>query len=229
MRESATSRPGRLRATLPGVGLASVLWAANAGAATLSNDVFQAEIGDNGELSSLALTGDAFPTNYVLNAANAPGQDTADHEWAGELMFSYRLGSGAFQQALTQSSADVRKVQSTATSVTVTYENSTNAKGIKNFRVVETYSLDAGTLSWQIALTNTSSQTIEFGDVGLPLPFNEYWDQDNDVIYETRAIYHSFTGQNGSYLPIQRPSGVGPFLLLVPDPTTGAGFEYMDN
>jgi MYXO-CTERM domain-containing protein len=226
--------PKRRRAALGstsvrGLGLATALWAGTATAATLTNDVFNVEIGKNGEVSSLALVGDAFPTNYVLNATNAPGQDTADHEWVGELMFSYRLGSGAFQTALTQASSDVRQVQSSTTSVSVTYENSTNQNGIKNFKVVETYSLVGQTLSWQIALTNTSSQTLELGDVGLPLPFNEYWDQDNDVIYETRTIYHSFTGQNGSYVTVKRPSGVGPFLLLVPDPTTGAGFEYMDN
>ena len=65
--------------------------------------------------------------------------------------------------------------------------------------------------------------------MGLPLPFNEFWKQDNDVIYETRTVYHSFTGGDSSYITVQRPSGVGPLLLLVPDSSTGARFEYMDN
>jgi hypothetical protein len=229
MGKQATRRYAGFGPVLVGFGLASLLGARPATAATLTNSVFDVEIGKNGELSSLTLVGDSFPTNYVLNATNAPGQNTADHEWVGELMFSYRLGNGAFQTALTQASADVRQVQSGATSISVTYENSGNANGIKNFRVVETYALVDAALSWQIALTNTSSETLELGDVGLPLPFNEFWDQDNDVIYETRTIYHSFTAQNGSYITVQRPSGVGPFLLLVPDPATGAGFEYMDN
>jgi len=203
--------------------------APNASAATLSNDTFKVQTGTNGEISSFQITGDAFPTNYVLNASDAPGQNTADHEWLGELMFSYRFGTGAWQTALTQASADVRNVQNTATSVTVTYENSANANGIKNFKVVETYALVNDYLSWQIALTNTGSQAIELGDVGLPLAFNEYWFQQNDVIYETRTVYHSFTGNNSSYVTVQRPSGVGPFLLMTPDATTGAGFEYMDN
>jgi len=71
-------------------------------------------------------------------------------------------------------------------------------------------------LYWQIAITNTSAQSIEFGDVGLPLPFNEYWFAPNDVIYETRTVYHSFTGKRDSYITVGRPSGVGPFLLMVP-------------
>lgn len=213
-----------LAAVVLGTGLRS-----EARAATLSNSTFKVQTGTNGEISSLQLTGDAFPTNYVMNASNAPGQNTADHEWVGELMFSYRAGTGAWQTALTQASADVRSIQNTATSVTVSYENSASANGIKGFKVVETYALVDDYLSWQIALTNSGSQALEFGDIGLRLPFNEYWFQQNDVIYETRTVYHSFVGQNSSYITVQRPSGVGPFLLLTPDASTGAGFEYMDN
>lgn len=206
-----------------------LLSTARAPAASLTNDTFSVQIGTNGEISSLKLVGDAFPTNYVLNAGSAPGQDTADHEWVGELMFSYRLGSGAWQTALTQSSSDVRHVDSTPTSVTVTYENSAAANGIHDFSVVETYSLSGAYLIWQMAIKNTSAQSMEIGDVGLPLPFNEFWKQDNDVIYETRTVYHSFTGGDSSYITIQRPSGVGPYLLMIPDSSTGAHFEYMDN
>jgi len=50
--------------------------------------------------------------------------------------------------------------------------------------------------SAKIALTNTSAQTIDFGDVGLPLPFNEYG-SGGDIIYETRTVYHSFTWTTG--------------------------------
>jgi hypothetical protein len=42
-------------------------------------------------------------------------------------------------------------------------------------------------------------------------------------------VFHSFTGNNGSYITVMRPSGVGPFLMLMPDSTTGAQFEYMDH
>jgi MYXO-CTERM domain-containing protein len=198
-------------------------------AQTLSNTYFNAKVGTNGELSSLQLTGDAFPTNYVLNATNAPGQNTTDHEWVGELMFTYRLDGGAWTTALTNQSADVRAITTGTDSVTVTYQNSANAKGVKNFKLVETYALVNDYLSWQITVTNTSTQTMEMGDFGLPLPFNEYWNQANDVIYETRTVYHSFTGNNNSYITVERPSGVGPFILMTPDQTTGAGFEYMDN
>jgi hypothetical protein len=195
---------------------------------TLSNGAFKVAIGANGEISSLQLTGDAFPTNYVMNATNAPGQDTSDHEWVGELMFTYRLAGGAWTTALTNQSTDARQIMSSPTAVTVTYQGSANSKGIRNFKLVETYALVDDYLSWQIAVTNTGTQALEIGDFGLPLPFNEFW-FGNDVIYETRTVYHSFTGQSSSYITVQRPSGVGPFVLMTPDATTGAGFEYMDS
>jgi hypothetical protein len=208
---------------------AAMTASAAASAATLSNGTFDVQTGTNGEITSLQIANDAFPTNYVLSAANAPGQNTADHEWMGELMFAYRVGSAtAWTQARTNASSDSRTITSTPTSVTVTYGPSTNAQGIKNFGLTETYSLVDDYLDWQITLTNSGSQNIEFGDVGLPLAFNEFW-TGGDIIYQTRAVYHSFTGNNSSYITITRPSGVGPFLLMTPDATTGAGFEYMDN
>jgi hypothetical protein len=197
-------------------------------AQALSNDRFNVQIGGNGEISSLRLTGDAFPTNYVMNRSNAPTQDTADHEWVGELIFSYRINGGAWTSALTNQSSDVRKIAKNGNAVSVSYENSSSPSGVRNFKLVETYSLVDDYLYWEIAVTNTGTQSLEIGDFGLPLPFNEYWFA-KDVIYETRTVYQSFTGNNSSYITVSRPSGVGPFLLLVPDATTGAGFEYMDN
>ncbi|HVZ89526.1 MAG TPA: DUF5695 domain-containing protein [Polyangia bacterium] len=217
------------RAAATAVGLLVSMLAADATAQTISNSYFNVKIGTNGEINSLQLTGDAFPTNYVLNGTNAPGQNTSDHEWVGELMFTYRLNGGAWTTAMTNQSADVRAITTGTNSVTATYQNSANAKGVKNFKLVETYALVNDYLSWQITVTNTSTQTMEMGDLGLPLPFNEYWTQANDVIYETRTVYHSFTGNNNSYITVERPSGVGPFVLMVPDQSTGAGFEYMDN
>ena len=225
----SSSSSSRRRLSAGAVALAWGTLAGAAPAATLSNGTFSLQTGSNGEISSFQIVGDTFATNYVLNASNAPGQDTADHEWLGELMFSYRMGSGAWQTALSQASGDARTITTSASSVTVSYQNSASAAGIKHFKVVETYALVDNYVSWQIALTNTSAQSIEFGDVGLPLTFNEYWNQANDLIYETRVVYHSFTSQNGSYVTIKRPSGVGPFLLMTPDSSTGAGFEYMDN
>jgi len=209
--------------------LCVALFPQSASAYTLSNGTFEVQTGTHGEITSLKIVGDNYPTNYVMNATNAPQQNTADHQWVGELMFKYRLGTGAWQTALTQSSADGRTQSQSGTTATITYQNSANANGVKNFRLVETYSLVNDYFLWQIQLTNTSAQAIEFGDIGLPLPFNEYWSGGgNEQIYETRVVTHSFVGNNSSYITVGRPSGIGPYLLMVPDVSTGAGFEYQD-
>jgi hypothetical protein len=195
---------------------------------SLSNDYFSVETGQYGEISSLKLTGDSYNTNYVMNAANSPKQDTADHQWLGELMFTYRLGSGAWKTALTNQSGDVRKQSKSGNTVTVTYQNSSNSKGIKNFQLTESYSLVDDYLYWEIKVKNTGAHNLEIGDFGLPLPFNERW-PGTEAIYETRTVDHSFTGNNSSYIYVTRPSGIGPFLLLTPDASTGAGFEYQDH
>lgn len=200
-----------------------------ASAYTISDSNFNISTGTNGEINSLRLTGDTFNTQYVMNPTVAPNQNTADHQWLGELMFKYRFGTGAWQTALTQSSADARTQSQSGNNVTITYQNSANANGVKNFRLVNTYSLVNDYFLWQIELTNTSNQTIEFGDIGLPLPFNEFWTGGgNEQIYESRVLTHSFVGNNSSYITAARPSGIGPFLLMVPDASTGAGFEYQD-
>src|SRR5471030_2463349 len=150
---------------------ATVSLASHASAQTLTGTSFKTKIGTNGEINSLQITGDAFATNYVLNGTNGPAAfaTSADHEWVGELMFKYRIGTGAWTTALTSQSSDARTITSTATSVTVTYQNSKNAQGISNFKVVETYSLVDNYLNWQIAVTNAGAQPIEIGDFGLPL------------------------------------------------------------
>lgn len=199
-----------------------------AAAYSLSNSYFNVTTGSYGEISSIKLAGDAFPTEYVMNASNSPKQNTAGHQWLGELMFEYRVGTGAWTKATTNQSGDARVQSQSGNKVTVTYQNSANANGIKNFQLTETYSLVDDRLRWEINLKNTGSQDIEFGDVGLPLPFNERW-PGGEAIYETRVVSHSNVANSNSYVYATRPSGIGSFLLMTPDTSTGAGFEYKDH
>lgn len=196
---------------------------------TITDDNFKVETGDYGEISSLKINNDSFDTNYVMNKDNSPKQNTDDHEWFGELMFTYKLGSGNWQKVSTNKSADVRTQSQDGNTINVNYnKNSSNAEGIKNFSLNESYSLKDGQLYWSIKLKNTSQSNIEFGDIGLPMPFNERWPGDEEI-YENRVVYHSFTGYNNSYITAQRPSGVGPYILLTPDSSTDASLEYQDH
>jgi hypothetical protein len=206
------------------------IFAVSANAVTISDANFTVDIGTYGEISSLKIVGDAFPTNYVMNGTNSPDQNTTGHQWMGELLFKYRKGTAtAWDSAFTSLSANGRTVtKNGATKVSVAYANATGAGSIREFKVDETYELKDNALNWTIVVTNTSASSIEIGDFGIPLPFNERW-AENETIYETRTTKHSFIGLNGSYITAKRPSGIGNFVLFTPDATTGAKLEYMDH
>ncbi len=194
----------------------------------LSGSQLQVKIGKYGEISSLQLANDAFPTEYVMNKTVTPEQDTYDHQWMGELLFTYRLDGGEWRKASTNQSDDVRQIQQSGQTVKVTYEHSKQAEGIRDFRLIETYAIKPdGSLGWTIHIDNTSGKKLEIGDYGIPMPFNEQWNY-GDEIYETRVVTHSFVGGNSSYITASRPSGLGPYLLFMPDANTGAKLEYQD-
>ncbi len=195
----------------------------------MSNDYFTVETGKYGEISSLKITDDEFDTNYVMNAENASSQNTSGHEWLGELMFQTRSANEkAWTKERTQASDSVRNVELKGNKVIVTYEGAEEKNGISRLKVTETYSLVENKVNWEIKVENVTDDELEVGDIGLPLPFNEFWTA-GDQIYETRTVDHSFVGQNGSYIYITRPSGEGKFLLMTPDQSTDAGFEYQDH
>ncbi len=193
------------------------------------NKSFIVETGKYGQITSLQLQGDQFPTNYVMNAKNSSSQNTPGHQWLGELMFSAKVGDAAeYTQQNTSRSDSGRTVELKDDKVVVTYQNSDEEKGIKDFKVVETYAIVDDKLNWEITVTNTNTQKLTIGDIGLPMPFNERW-PGNEEIYETRTVDHGYVGLQSSYLYATRPSGLGMFLLMTPDASTDAGFEYKDH
>lgn len=203
----------------------------------LSNQYFNVKIGEYGEINSLKLAGDEFDTNYVLNGTNAPTQgSSSEHQWMGELMFqTKKAGDSNWTESMTSASAKdstARKITKNGNKITVTYENENIDKGIKDFKLEETYELVDNHLKWSMKVTNPdATKALTFGDFGLPMTFNEYFtpQYDGELLYETRTIDHSFVGQDSSYIYATRPSGQGRFLLFEPDVSTGAKLEYQDH
>lgn len=210
----------------------------------MSNDNFKVDIGGNGTIQGLYLSDDAFNTNYVMNATDNPAQNTAGHEWVGDLIFRTQPGgtndaNNIWQKEYTNQSDATRNISISNNKVVVTYTPGTTNGGIQNMGVTETYSLDNnGHLKWDITVKNDSSHPLVIGDFGLPLPFKEWWQYSGadktsqayqqSVVYHS-VVYHSFVGQNSSYVYATRPSGIGNFLVMTPDDSTGAGFEYQDH
>ncbi len=202
----------------------------NDGGYTLTNDYFKVSTGKYGQITGIYIVGDKYPTNYVMNAINAPAQgNSPTHQWMGELMLNTKLGNENYVESMTSQSDSDRKIELKDNKIVVTYSgNATETKGIKGFELQETYSLVNNQLQWDISIKNTNDDTLTVGDLGLPITFNEYWSQ-GDEIYETRVVDHSFVGKDSSYIYATRPSGQGQFLLMTPVASTGAGFEYQDH
>ena len=197
----------------------------------LRNEYFDVETGKYGEITSLKIVGDQYDTNYVMNVRDNPKQDTAAHEWLGDLMFkTKKAGEENWSESLTNSSDAGRSVELDGNKIVVTYDNTKTEgeRAIKDFKLVETYALVEDQLRWEITVENTTDSDLIFGDFGVPLAFHEIWVNQGEA-YETCTVDHSFVGKDSSYVYATRPSGQGGFLLMTPDTETGAGFEYQDH
>ena len=85
-----------------------------------------------------------------------------------------------------------------------------------------------GSLLWNITLQNTGNNYIEFGDVGLPMPWNNKYTGLTSV-YNDRVTAHTFAGADSGYAYAIRCSGEGNYVLFTPVPESGARIEYVDN
>lgn len=197
-------------------------------AADMSNNEFTMQV-DNatGGVYILKKTNDAHDTNYVVNPTSNSSFNIDDSRWVGDLTFKYRLNGGAWIDNVTSLSDDVRSVTQSGNQITVSYlNNSANQYGIKNMQLTEKYSLNANYMQWDITVKNTSGQSMEIGDLGVPLLFNQFWNSTQEVSYTQRVLRHSFVGKNGSYIVWERPNGTGPYLIMVP--MNGTSLEFKD-
>ena len=144
----------------------------------LRNEYFDVETGKYGEITSLKIVGDQYDTNYVMNVRDNPKQDTAAHEWLGDLMFkTKKAGEENWSESLTNSSDAGRSVELDGNKIVVTYDNTKTEgeRAIKDFKLVETYALVEDQLRWEITVENTTDSDLIFGDFGVPLAFHEIW------------------------------------------------------
>jgi hypothetical protein len=79
-------------------------------------------------------------------------------------------------------------------------------------------------LVWTISLRNTGAETLTIEDLALPLPYNSGGGENPTEIFEQRVVKHHFISGNNSFIFWERPTGVGPYLLMLP--TNGTSLEY---
>ncbi|MCJ1701795.1 DUF5695 domain-containing protein [Rathayibacter festucae] len=174
---------------------------------------------------------DGYGTNYVANPDIRPIFSVDDSRWTGDAVFSVRKGAATGGTAMvTGRSDDIRTVSTSADSVTVAYSGrAADANGIRDFALTQRYQLTGAQrdrVSWTMTLRNTSTESLEFLDVGIPFLMNAWWDGGNQTgIYEKNVARHSFVGRDGSYITWQRPNGDGSTLVLVPQDGTSLEFK----
>ncbi len=118
--------------------------------------------------------------------------------------------------------------------IEVTYkgldEDATQSRVMKGFNAKSVYDMDTddGSLLWSITLENTSENYLEFGDVGLPMPWNNKYANIEDT-YNNRTTVHTFAGADSGYAYAIRCSGEGNYVMFTPVAESGAKIEYIDN
>jgi hypothetical protein len=79
---------------------------------------------------------------------------------------------------------------------------------------------------WDIELVNTSRRTIEIGEVGFPMAFNNFyegfgWNDDQlERLWNSRVYVHKHIGGSMSWLLAQRMNAQAPNLLVFPGENT---------
>jgi len=219
--------------------LAMSFWILASGAfaqKSVAIEPFELRFGRQG-ISSLKRTADAYDTDYI-----------AKGRALGDVLVSYRMEKGRWQQVTASSMSERRDIDLPPAGgpdrYHVTYfdkyflyhgdfnDHYADLEATVRFRV------EGDALFWILCFRNLSDQPLTIGDIGLPLPFNTGPRWDKVEMYTERQIPHPFVSGNGSFVYWMRPNGVGPYLVMTPlgEPPafeSGADFkptalEYMD-
>ena len=183
------------------------LTAQNNGQKQIKNDAFTIKTNRYG-ISELLKTNDVHVTNYVRNGrmfgdvtvrfANGRRVDSIKAVSAGRTVFSH----------------DGKMV------------DSWQPDSLKDgpLQLSEGFSLQEDALVWTIQLTNTTANTIRVEDLAISLPYNAGGGENPTEIFEQRVVKHHFISGNNSFIFFERPTGLGPYLVMVPLP--GTSLEY---
>ncbi|WP_270165581.1 S-layer homology domain-containing protein [Paenibacillus sp. SYP-B4298] len=246
--------------TVPlGLGGASIAAAARE---DISNASLSAKIGELGQIEELYINNNPAnrngqPINFVLPNNTSP-QNDVQHQWMGEMIFSYRTGDSEQFPNNRDGFVEVDTNKTLAAGGSTTYSNisptnpyiqksassdgkkvevnfigqeldSTVQRAMKGFDVKSVFDMDTedGSMLWNITVKNKSSKYMEFGDIGLPMPWNNKYRDVLDT-YDNRLTVHNFAGADSGYAYAIRTSGEGNFMLFTPVPESGARIEYVD-
>ena len=176
----------------------------------LKNDVFTIATKKYG-LASLKNTNDTFPTNYIDN----------DRIY-GDVLIRY-----IFQK-------QVDTVQTSLHGRSAFYVNGEIAEEWESplyheqpLRIEEEFELKNEELVWKIKLQNTTDESIQIEDLSIPIDYKAPYGEDLHEIFERSTVKHHFISGDNSYLFFERPTGLAPYLVMLP--LKGTRPEYWAN
>lgn len=179
------------------------------GGKEIKDDAFTIQLSPHG-ISGLQKTGDQYPTDYVQKG-----------KVFGGIVLRYKVKDQPLDSLKTSDAKRISTVTQSGADWQVEYANEENDTPV---RLTEQYELRKNALIWKIKLDNTTAEPISIEDLVLPLSYNNQGGENPKEIFEERVIKHHFISGNNSFLFWQRPTGLGPYLVMVPLP--GSSLEY---
>ena len=169
----------------------------------IRNDAFTLQADSYG-IGEIWKTNDVYKTNYIRKGRRL-----------GEVTVRYRQTGGALDSVTTGSMRILQegKVMS----------DSMFSDG-KVLKLSESFDLTKEGLEWAITVENTGRSSVTVGDLAIPLYYNSGGGENPKEIFEERVVKHHFISGNNSFIFWERPTGVGPYLVMVPGP--GTSLEY---
>ena len=159
-------------------------------------------------IGGLWKTNDVHPTNYVRRG-----------RVFGDVVVRWS-GKDGSRDSLRANESSETKFQQEGNDLSV----SGIRPGSKALRISEVFNTQGQKLIWTITLSNKGDQPLTIGDLALPMAYNSGGGENPTEIFEQRVVKHHFISGNNSFLFWERPTGLGPYLVMVAAP--GASLEY---
>lgn len=171
----------------------------------LENKVISGTVTADG-LVSLTSPSDPFEANVI-----------GERSW-GRASLTYEIVDGAWLDIFKGSTRMVAE-SDTVVSI-INYE-----KGMPQ-KMEQRFTLTGAGIDYDINIETMMQWPVNVGDLAISLPFRRPGGGSQEAIFEKSFTNHQFISGSGSFIYFARPSGEGPFLMVLPK--KGTSLEYFD-
>lgn len=175
---------------------------------SLSNDFFTLSSSDHG-LGELRRTNDIHSTNYIRN-----------RRVLGDLNIFYAHDEKVYSVQASEIGSSSFFLEDELIAA------HTPVDSLKDPRlsVEQSFVLSGDSLTWYFTLRNNTDKQLRIEDLAVPLHYNSPRGETPEIIFEECVVKHQFVSGDNSYVFFQRPTGLGPYLLMTP--LKGTSLEY---